>query len=289
MPNETKNRTLIEQLKNDKTTELMPHDLSEMLDQELSKPAEEVDTQLVQDLLELLNAEAPTQQAKDECWNAIQAHTRKNGRSGRNTALRRLCAIAAALVIVIFVSFRTANAFNWSCLLKLLGPAMETFGIYSTNNPPTPTETSEIDVYSDEFTEYEQVNYSAPEDMPTTLKGYTIVPGWVPERYTFASGSIYEDNTFAIASIFFQDNDKYLSMSVSFYENEEDAMAYVYESTPEHEQSMQVDRHSVTYYHNDHGEIHAASAIAQNVHLYIGGSVSESELAQILSSMNQPV
>ena len=54
MSNDMKNRTIIEHLKNDGTTELMPHELNEILDQELSKPAEEVDAQLVRDLLDLL-------------------------------------------------------------------------------------------------------------------------------------------------------------------------------------------------------------------------------------------
>lgn len=286
MPNDTKNRILIEHLINDRTTELMPHDLNEMLDRELSKPAEEVDTQLVQELLELLEAEAPTQQAKEECWKAIQTRTRKRGRAGCSTLLRRMCAAAAALVVIVFVSFGTAKAFNWTFLLKLLGPAMQTFGIYSTNDPVNHADANNRQEYADEFTDCEQVNFAALEDMPTTLKGYTIVPGWIPERYTFATGSIYEDEDICIATLFFQNGDTDLSISISFFENDADSTAYVFESYIEDEHNFQVDGQSVTYFHNNAGEIHAASAISQNAHVYIGGNISEHELEQIIASMH---
>ena len=286
MPNDTNNRILIEHLKNDRTTELMPHDLNEMLDQELSKSAEDIDTQLVKDLLDLLEEEVPTQKSKDECWKAIQAHTQKKDSGRRNAVLRRISAVAAALVMVIVVSFGTAKAFNWTFLLKLLGPAMETFGIYSTNSPNNHADDNDGHEYVDEDLEFAQVNYTAMEDMPTQLRGYTIVPRWIPERYTFATGSIYEDKDIATASMCFQYDEEFLILNISFYANDEDATAFTYEAYTESEHSMQVENQSVKYYHNDSGEIRAVSAIAQNVHVYIGGRLSEHELEQIIASMN---
>lgn len=286
MSNDTKNRTIIEHLKNDRTTELMPHELNKMLDQELSKPAEEVDAQLVRDLLDLLEEEVPTQKSKDECWNAIQTRVHRKKGSKCKTVLRRACAIAAAMVMIVVISFGTAQAFNWTFLLKILGPAAETFGIHSTNNPDNPADPSDNHEYTDADVEFEQVNYTSLEDMPTQLKGFTIVPRWIPERYTFTSGSIYEDLDTAVVSMLFQNGDEFLALNISFYENEEDSFSNVYESCPEYEKSMQVENQSVTYYHNDSGEIRAVSAIAQNAHVYIGGSITEHELAQIISSMN---
>jgi len=286
MLNDTKHRILIEHLKNDKTTELMPHDLRAMLDQELTKSADQVDTQLVRDLLDLLEEEAPTQKSKEECWDAIQKQTQKQGNKGRNVVLRRICTVAAALVLVVFVSFETAKAFNWTFLLKLLGPTMETFGIYSAYNPISSTDESVNHEYADEDIEYGQVNYTKLEDMPTKLNGYTIVPGWVPERYTFETGSVFEGDSMTVVSLFFRNEGAYLSFSISFYENEEDTSAFVYESYTESEHSIQVEEQLVTYYFNDTGEIRAASAIAQNVHVYIGGSITEYELEQIIASMN---
>lgn len=286
MSNDTKNRILIEHLKNDRSTELMPHDLNKMLDQELAKPAEEIDAQLVRDLLDLLEEKSPSKESKDECWKAIQMQTQKNNRCKRNTFFRRMSTAAAVLLAIFFVSFGTAQAFNWTSLLKLLSPVAQTFGIYSANNPINPPDASDGHEYVDEDTEYEQVNYSRLEDMPTQLKGYKIVPAWIPERFTFATGSIYEDPTIAIASIFFNGNDEFLTLNISFYEDDEDVTSYVYEAYTEDEHSMQVAGQPVTYYHNDSGEIRAASAIAQNVHLYIGGNISEYELEQIIASMN---
>lgn len=285
MSNDTKNRILIEHLKNDRTTELMPHELNEMLDQELSKPAEEVDAQLVRDLLDLLEEEVPTQETKDECWNAIQTHVQNKTIGKHGTVLRRACAVAAAIVMVVVISFGTAEAFNWTFLLKILGPAAETFGIHSTNRPDDHADSDNDHEYTDADTEYEQVNYTALEDMPTQLKGYNIIPGWLPERYTFLAGSIYEDEDIATTSMFFQHDENFLALNITFYSNAEDATAYVYEAYTESEHSMQVENQSVTYYHNDNGEIQAVSAIAENLHIYIGGNISEQELEQIIASM----
>lgn len=285
MSNDTKNRTIIEHLINDKATELMPLELNKMLEQELSKPAEEVDAQLVRELMGLLEEEVPTQESKDECWKAIQ--TRVHGKScGKyKSVLFRACAIAAAMVLIVVISFGTAKALNWTFLLKILGPAAETFGIHSTNNSHNPADPSSHQKYADADVEFKQMNYAALADMPAKLNGFTIVPKWIPERYAFASGSIYEDGDTAIVSMLFQNGEEFLALNISFYENESDAFSYVYESYPEHEKSMNVENHSVTYYHNDNGEIRAISAISQNAHVYVGGSITEHELAQIISSM----
>ena len=286
MSNRTDNHILIERLKNDNATELMPNDLNEMLEQELSKSAEEMDTQLVRDLLDLLEEEKPSQKSKDECWEAIRMHVQEKNRGRRISLLRRISAAAAALIVVFFISLETAKAFNWSFLLKFLEPVAQTFGIYSANNLVNHVDEDEAHEYVDEETEYEQLNYAKLEDMPVQLKGCKIVPDWIPERYTFAAGSIYEDENVAIASIFFNGSDEFLSLSISVYKNDEDASAYVYEAYTKDEHLMQVEDQSVTYYHNDSGQIQASSAITDNVHVYIGGNITEYELEQIIASMN---
>lgn len=287
MLNATDERRIIEHLKNDSETELMLNDLNGILEQELSKPEDEVDNQLVSEILELLETEEPSPEEKEECWEAIQHGMRKKRTIRYQSALRWMCAAAAALVVVFFVSFGTARAFNWSFLLKHLGPVAETFGLYSESG----VNREAVDnhgVYADEFADDKQLNYDSLEEMPAQLKGQNIIPGWVPERFMFVNGAIYEDENLASASLYYcGDGDTYLTLIFTFYKNDEDVTSYVYEVSTANEKSMKVADQTMTYYFNDDGEIRAVSAIEENAHFYVGGSISEAELEQIAASMNR--
>ncbi len=78
MQNATDERRIAEHLKTDRQTELMPYELNEMLEQELSKPEGEMDVQLIREILELLEPAAPSPEEKEKCWNAVQREI-KNG------------------------------------------------------------------------------------------------------------------------------------------------------------------------------------------------------------------
>lgn len=287
MLNATEERRIIEHLKNDKITELMPHDLNEILEQELSKPEEEVDSQLVREIMELLETETPSPAEKEECWRAVQREMKHKRTPHYQALLRGVCAAAAALVVVFLVSFETARAFNWTFLLKHLGPVAETFGLYSMSNMDQDDKTSH-DAYTSEFSDNEQLTFDSLEDMPAQLKGQSIIPGWVPERFQFVNGTIYEEENMASASLYFHSSeDGYLTLTLSFYANDEDVTSYVYEVSTADENNMEIAGHTMTYYFNDSGEIRAVSAIEENAHLYIGGSISAEELEQIAASMNR--
>ncbi len=268
----------------DTRTELMPHDLNKMLEDELSKPADQVNAQRVQELLDLLAVKKPTPEEKDECWKAIQDKlARRESHPGGKRA-RRL-AMVTVFVAACVVFLGTANAFNWSFLLKWLEPLADTFGIYSTVEQVTesPVESNAAFTVSD--AEYEQQNYTALEDMPAEMKGYRIIPEWVPERFEFVQGSIYEDENMSKASLYFQSGEDNLSLIVSYFANDEDISSFTYEQTAAEQHSMSVQDQTLTYFFNDSGEIRAASKIESEAHIYIGGNITEDELARIAASI----
>lgn len=287
MLNATDERRILEHLKNDRKTELMPHDLNEILEQELSKPEEQVDSQLVREIMELLETDAPSSAEKEECWKAVQRETKRKRPIRYQTLLRWMCATAAALVVVFLISFETARAFNWTFLLKHLGPVAETFGLYSMSSVDQDN-VENHDAYTSENLDYKQLNYDSLEEMPAQIKGQSIIPGWIPERFQFVNGAIYEDENMESASLYFRSGeDDYLTLILSFYANDEDVTSYVYEITTANENNMEIANHKLTYYFNDDGEIRAVSAIEENAHFYIGGSISEEELEQIVASMGR--
>jgi len=287
MLNATDERRILEHLKNDRKTELMPHDLNEILEQELSKPEEEIDSQLVREIMELLETKAPSSAEKEACWKAVQRETKRKRPIRCQTLLRWMCAAAAALVVVFLISFETARALNWTFLLKHLGPVAETFGLYSMSSLDQDSGENH-DAYTRETLDYKQLSYDSLEEMPAQMKGQNIIPGWIPERFQFVSGTIYEDESMESASLYFRSGeDDYLTLILTFYANDEDVTSYMYEITTADENNMEVANHTLTYYFNDDGEIRAVSAIEENAHFYIGGSISAEELEQIVASMNR--
>ena len=62
---------VLNRLVKDKRLELMPDELTRLLDAELAKPEDEMDTQLVSELLHLVEKDAPTDADRAADWQAI--------------------------------------------------------------------------------------------------------------------------------------------------------------------------------------------------------------------------
>ena len=282
MPNRFEHRELMNQLIHDKKSELMPHELNDILEKELSKPAEDVDVQLVNDLLDLLGAEEPTAAQKEACWQNIQ-EKRKPFHWQR--ALRRIAAAAAAIMVLFFVSFETAKAFRWTFLLKLLAPVAETFGIYSTSTFDSETSANINAIVLDDDTEYEQLTYASIDQMPSELNGYKALPGWVPERFAFAQGSYYQDPDMEHCSIFYAFMEDFLTIEISVFYNDESVFGFEYERTLPQPLTEEINGHTVNYYHNMEGNSLSASWIDGTAHYHVHGNISAGELEQIVGGM----
>jgi len=168
--------------------------------------------QLVNELLELLGEEEPNAADKEASWQIIQQERKPKKRFNWRKTINRAAAIAAAIVVVFFVSFESAKAFRWTFLLKLLTPVAETFGIYSTSTIES-EEPAVQNALVIEDTGYEQVTYDSIEEMPSEVGGYQIIPAWIPDSFVFVQGSTYEDPDMAYCTLSYQDNDDKLRIN----------------------------------------------------------------------------
>lgn len=278
-------RKLIERLNLDENVELMPHEINELLEQELSKPAEEVDARLVNDLLDLLNADAASENQKEACWKEIEKKVRTKRCHGYAVVLRRIAAVAAAVVVLFFVSFETARAFRWTFLLKLLAPVAETFGIYSSNTFDSQQTAPDNAVLSEDDTGYTQTSYTRLADMPAEVDGYRTVPAWVPERFAFLQGSFYEDPEMVNISASYADEDDILSLNTWVFYNDDIIFNYYFERTLEEPATDTIEGIEVTYYHNLEDERLSASWIDGAAHYQVFGDVTVDELDRFIRSM----
>lgn len=287
MPNEI--NKMFERLNLNEDMEMMRHELSRMMEEELSKPADEVDVELVEEILALLEVEAPEQEEQDACWAAIQKNMKKNRSRRTGRIVRRCAAIAAAIVVMFFVSLGTARAFRWTFLLKLLAPVAETFGIYSTSNLETETSDTQagegLVSYSFIDTEYEQVDYENLDEMLKAQKNLKIEADEVPERFEFVQGSVYEDPDIVRTTITFAANEDILTLTSIGYTNDDSVSGYVFERTLDEPVVEYISGKEVTYYHNQTENQLSAAWIDQDVVYMIRGAISEDELRQIIGNL----
>lgn len=285
MPNSYDQRKLMDRLVQDKDAELMPNEINSILEKELSKPADEVDMQLVNELLELLGEEEPNAADKEASWQIIQQKRKPKKRFNWRKTINRAAAIAAAIVVVFFVSFESAKAFRWTILLKLLTPVAETFGIYSTSTIES-EEPAVQNALVIEDTGYEQVTYDSIEQMPAEVGGYRIIPTWVPDRFGFVQGSIYEDPDMAYCSLSYRGNGDTIRVNTVIYYSGDAVFSYEYERTLIEPQSEDVNGILVSYYYNnEEGKISSASWIDRDAHYQVEGNITEEELRRIVNGM----
>ena len=287
MPN--KFNMIIDRLDLNEDMEMMHYELSKILEEELSKPADEVDVALVDEILELMEVEAPTGEEQDACWTAIRKRMKKKHGHKFIRAMRNCAAVAAAIVVIFFASFETAKAFRWTFLLKLLAPVAETFGIYSSSNletdPHALEATEGLTVYSFADTNYTQENFTSLEEMPAQKNGMQTVLKWTPERYEFTQGSLYEDNSLTKLVSVYQDGEDIMSFSATLYANDGDVTGYEYEKNPEEAVAELVFGMEVTYYKNLFDDRLSATWLDGNVHYIVNGNLDENEIRQIVENM----
>lgn len=284
MANPSETRRIIEKLIGDRETELMQHDLERMLSEELSKPAEVVDAQLVRELTELLEEDRPTGLDKQRGWERLQAGLPRSGRRRGAKIVRRIAASAAAVVAVCLVSFGTAKAFNWTFLLKLLTPMAETFGLYSVSYVDPGEKDGEEAVYAEGEYECIQRQYDALAEVPETLDGYRARPGELPERFTFQEGALYDDGTMAVLSLTYGTESGYVTLAVTVFRDEEDVFFYEFERTLNEPAEEIVAGRQVTRYRNHDDERLSVSWVDRNAHYSITGDMTDEEMEQTIRS-----
>lgn len=214
MPNRSNYSEIINRLINDREAELMPLELNRMLEEELAKPEAEIDVQLVDELLKLLEEAEPSEVEKRRMWQGISDRLGREAPERRTRfSWRRVAVVAIAAILLFTLTLGAAQALRWTFLLKLLEPLAQTFGIVTTD------QLTESDSIGDGVTvdddDFEQITYESLETMPKVLNGHVVVPGWVPERYTFEQGVAFNNGAFEKYNVQYRYNDRKLDLGCS--------------------------------------------------------------------------
>ena len=284
MMNRNEKLEIAKRLRLSTESELSRDDLEQMLDAELSKPEAEMDTELVQQILEMLE-ETPSQAQQREAWRKTDKRLKFKQWQPVVSGLTRIAAVGVILVALMFATYGTAQALNWEFLLRLMRPFAETFMVYS-GDKPTPTPMPQGDVVYDDFTmTFTQQEFASLADSPDKIDGYPVKPVWMPEQFAYIHGSMYSDyQVTAITHVFRSDAGSCI-IDISKFRDSKDASSYHYEQLPEDNVSMYVAGCQVAFYYNTDNTQLSASWLVENTNYFITGSISKEEITIVIESM----
>ena len=284
MMNRNEKLEIAKRLRLSTESELSRDDLEQMLDAELSKPEAEMDTELVQQIVDLLE-ETPSQAQQREAWRKTDKRLKLKQWQPVVTGLTKIAAVGVILVALMFATYGTAQALNWEFLLRWMRPFAETFMVY-TGDKPTPTPMPQGDVVYDDFTmTFTQQEFASLADCPDKIDGYPVKPVWMPEQFAYIHGSMYSDyQVTAITHVFRSDAGSCI-MDISKFRDSKDASSYHYEQLPEDNASMYVAGCQVALYYNTDNTQLSASWLVENTNYVITGAIGKEEIVSVIESM----
>ena len=284
MMNRNEKLEIAKRLRLSKESELSRYDLEQMLEAELTKPDAEIDTELVQQILELLE-ESPSQEQKRKSWEQIDKKLSFRKWRPIVSGLARIAAVGVILVAIMFATYGTAQALNWEFLLRWIRPFAETFMVY-TGDKPTPTPLPQGDVVYDDFTmTFTQQEFTTLADCPDKIDGYPVKPVWMPARFAHLQSSLYSDLHVTSISHLFNSSEGWCIVDITKFGNNKDATSYYYEQLPDDNTSMYVTGHQIAFYYNTDNTMLSASWLFENTNYVITGTISRDEIISIIESM----
>ena len=284
MMNRNEKLEIAKRLRLSTESELSRDDLEQILDAELSKPEAEMDTELVQQILEMLE-ETPSQAQQREAWRKTDKRLKLKQWQPVVTGLTRIAAAGVILVALMFATYGTAQALNWEFLLRWMRPFAETFMIYSGDDPAPTPEPEISEVYDDMGMEFTQQEFTTLADCPDKIDSYPAKPVWMPERFTYVQGSMYSDMQITTITHVFRSDSGNCIIDISMLEDKNNTDAYQFEQLPAENTSQYVAGYQVTFYNNTDNATQSISLVAENATYFITGSISEEEIISILESM----
>ena len=279
------NKKALVRLFNEETPEMMPNELKELLEAELAKPEEEMDTQFISELLELLEAATPSAQDKEADWNAILAKLEKGKKKRPNMTPRKIAAIAASVVVVFALTLTSAKAINWHALFKLLLPFAQTFGIVSPNYEIG--EEQVVEYWSEDAPLSQEIDLHSLEEMPTELGKAIVESQCIPDGYTFIQGTWFMSGDTEKYSLYFTRDDQWIGIDILSFDGEVNgSFDYEFEQQAETPESIIIDGLDVTLYQNSSDSGIYVSWLLENAHYTLYGTLSEDELETIITALH---
>jgi hypothetical protein len=269
--------------------------LNELLEEELSKPKDQIDMQLVEDILSELEPEQVSEDEINASWQRLEkkidalhsgeAKTHPDGTATKKKpwfiVLRNIGLVAAAVVILFYVSIGTAKATRWTFLMKLLQPITETFGIKLGDDVEPMFE----EEYSFALDDGEMKIVNSADEIPLKYKGYSIKLSGVPERFSFLEGSFYPSEQMDTFNFAYLDGEDWLSYNVNIFKTESAGIKYEYETTLETDEKKHMGMIEVSFYHNGDDRIQSVSWINRDAHYSLIGNITVGELNEIIGGI----
>lgn len=291
MPGQQEKQERIRRLLSDTETELSRDDLEQMLEDELSRPEEQLDTALISEIVTRLE-EGASAREQEAAWRATAQQLGAQSRKQANPAIRWFARIAAVLAIVLGVlvtTYKTAEAFNWQLVLRLMRPMAETFMLYTGMQPeiteqPVPLAEPTEEAYADGGKGNEAWEYASPGDVPGSLLGYPVMPRGIPERFVYLQGSGYSDDlNVSVTHVYAGESDMCI-FSVLILRDDSITSSQLYERTPDEPEEMYIAGCRVLFYVNSDDATMAASWVRDSAQYSLFGAISEEELARIVEA-----
>lgn len=286
MMSNQKKMKIMERLANDPILEMNDDDLEQLLEAELAKPADEIDSSLVEEILDALNAPAPTPEQSEASWQVIKEHFTRQAKARTTRTIKRFGAVAAVVIMIMFVSLRDAEAFRWTLIEKILKPVAETFGIVIDDQESIIPEENEPTLYSIEDAPSEYIEYNSLEDVPETAHGYPIRPNWIPEGFEFSSASQFIGPDSEIYSIDFFNQDAWFGFRAYIITSDSAIYSQEFERNLDIPIEMQIGNHIVTFYTNATDETQYAFWIHENAHYSLTGNLSVDDISAFVLCMD---
>lgn len=286
MPKENKSKPL-NCLANDTAWEMTPDELEQALNAELDKPADEIDAVLVQEILQALDAEKPDPQRMKADWALVKSNLPKRRANPRIPQwTKRFGAAAAVIAILMVTTLRAADAFPWIFIEKILAPVAQTFGIViddQTDMTPSATDAPE---YTVSDAPSSTTAYQALDDVPEYALGYAIRPRWLPDGFTFRSGSLFSSVDSEIYTMDFENGDAWLNLQIHIITSDEAVYSREFERTLEVPIEIPVGEHTVTFYRNAEDTVQSSFWIYENAHYMLAGEITVESILHFVDSMD---
>ena len=281
MPNV--NNKVFDRLIGENKWELMPHELEQLLEAELAKPEDEMDTELVSELLQLLEKDTPSEAEMNADWKAIQQRIRKT--RNLSALLRRIAIAAASIVAIFFISFTSAKAFKWTMLLKFLMPVAQTFGIVSPDSQVN--EPQNVEYRAEDSEDMQDIVFTSLDEVPGDVGKAIVKSGCIPEGYELVQGNWTDDGAYQKCYLYLTQGDKWIGLEALKFSQDTDAtIDFEFERQDTPPDSINIDGVDVTVYYNSEEMGLSVSWIIGNVHYNLFGSLSDDELNHIVHALN---
>ena len=280
---------IVRRMCEDTEPDMSEEELQQLLEAELAKDKDEMDMSLVKELLLTLE-EGATQQEQEEALRRVLARLRSRGRlPAALRAMGRIAVIVLVILGLLTLTYKTAEAFNWEFLLRLLSPGAETFTMYTDEKTgqgeatPAGTEAAPDGfVYDDELKPGEPVMYASPDEVPGTLRGYPARPQGMPERMIYLQGSAFCDDLSTTVTHVFLDGQNTCIFTMMIVRADVDTSSMEYEKTVADVTRIQVAGCDLAYYHNSDDANLYASWTRDRAQYSVFGMLTVEELMQIV-------